>query len=187
MNPRPTVTVLESVIAGFHDLYQPAGRPAIGVVANSKDATDRIDTDAKRIPEPGGNATQIVAVGITSKDSTFAGSGLFDSVLADHSIRNTQVFAHPKIQVVFGIECQTAQAVVWIISFRVQVDQCLFVVSHVVIVRIANSKNPGTCRHVNPVVRATADTHRMFGALIESTKAVRLSVTVGVFDDADSV
>src|SRR5688572_19219872 len=100
MNAAAAVAEAVAIVASIHDMQQPAGRTAIGIIVDRKQSTERIDAGRVRIPEPGGDAHESRSVEFTTVDTApFALAGERLAIAASEFVVGAEVLTQADVHV----------------------------------------------------------------------------------------
>jgi hypothetical protein len=100
MSTGPTVAKLEAVVAPLDDMQEAARRHGVGIVVDGEHSAIDVAADAEWVPEAGGHAAQLLAVGRAPEDvAAVAFAGNRCAVGAHDLVRGAQVLAHAEVQI----------------------------------------------------------------------------------------
>ena len=118
------VAPFKPIVAAGHDLNEPAGRTAVGVVVHRPKLAGGIRSEAEGVPKSAGVAGQVAALTVHFHDGP--GTTIFADLLTVGSLGRpglAEVFADPEVDRAVGRDGQTVQAIVGVIALGGQLGQ----------------------------------------------------------------
>src|SRR5205085_1976677 len=93
----------------------------VRVVVHHEQAAEDVAARTERIPEAGGDAAELLAIGRDVVDvPAFAAAGESGAIGTDQLVIRAEVLADAEVEVPLGVERQPAEAVVRVVAFRVE-------------------------------------------------------------------
>ena len=99
----------------------------------------------------------------------------------------TKIFPESKVQIAVTIQSKAAKPIMRVVTFRNEVGDWLACLGHIIAITIADAKHLITLGNIDPVVVPTPNTHRGVKIAIESAKAIRPTIAIGILNELQPI